>query len=121
MTWRNVDKTELLLHLIKYDEKIICKEKNKKMIQLAPKKLCTGCGACAFVCGKNCIVMKENEVGIVYPELEMSNCVQCERCQKVCPIIENVDFRKPLTAYAAWSSNENERATSASGGIASEI
>ena len=23
------------------------------MIQLAPKKLCTGCGACAFVCGKN--------------------------------------------------------------------
>ena len=57
------------------------------MIQLAPKKLCTGCGACAFVCGKNCIVMKENEVGIVYPELEMSNCVQCERCQKVCPII----------------------------------
>ena len=38
------------------------------MIQLAPKKLCTGCGACAFVCGKNCIVMKENEVGIVYPE-----------------------------------------------------
>lgn len=52
------------------------------MIQLAPKKLCTGCGACAFVCGKNCIVMKENEVGIVYPELEMSNCVQCERCQK---------------------------------------
>ena len=91
------------------------------MIQLAPKKLCTGCGACAFVCGKNCIVMKENEVGIVYPELEMSNCVQCERCQKVCPIIENVDFRKPLTAYAAWSSNENERATSASGGIASEI
>ncbi len=73
------------------------------MIQLAPKKLCTGCGACAFVCGKNCIVMKENEVGIVYPELEMSNCVQCERCQKVCPIIENVDFRKPLTAYAAWA------------------
>ena len=87
------------------------------MIQLAPKNLCTGCGACAFVCGKNCIVMKENEVGIVYPELEMSNCVQCERCQKVCPIIENVDSRKSLTAYAAWSSNENERATSASGGI----
>lgn len=27
---KNVDKTELLLHLIKYNEKIICKEKNKK-------------------------------------------------------------------------------------------
>lgn len=91
------------------------------MIQLAPKSLCTGCGACAFVCSKNCILMQENEVGIVYPELEMTNCVQCERCQKVCPIIENIESRMPQTAYAAWSSNVSERATSASGGIASEI
>lgn len=91
------------------------------MIKLAPKGLCTGCGACAYICPKNCISMKENEIGVVYPEADETDCVQCGRCRKVCPVLEPSDYRHPISAYAAWSSDEKERESSASGGIAAEI
>lgn len=91
------------------------------MIKLADKKECTACGACAFVCAKHCISMSEDEHGIVYPNLDKTNCVECGLCQKSCPIINPLDVYRPQTAYSAWSTNANERETSASGGIAAEI
>lgn len=91
------------------------------MIELAKQDLCTGCGACAFVCPKQCIVLKENTQGIIYPEIEDVNCISCMRCQKVCPIISPVSYHKPIKAYAAWSSDVEERRTSASGGVAAEV
>ena len=91
------------------------------MISLAEKELCTGCGACAFVCPKQCILMKSNEVGVIYPEINHTDCISCNRCQKACPIISPVVRNSPYHAYAAWSCDDEERSTSASGGIASEI
>lgn len=91
------------------------------MIQLADKVHCTACGACAFVCPKHCISMEENQLGVVYPVVNEKDCISCKGCQNVCPIIAPVDFRTPSNAYAAWSSNDEERRTSASGGIAAEI
>lgn len=93
----------------------------KTMIKLADKKDCTACGACAFICAKHCITMSEDEHGLIYPKLDTTNCVECGRCQKTCPIISPLDVNTPQTAYSAWSNDDKERETSASGGIAAEI
>lgn len=90
-------------------------------IQLAAHDTCTGCGACAFKCPKHCIEMRENEIGMVLPVIETSECIECHSCEKVCPILNMVDSYKPTIAYAAWSNDEEERLTSASGGIAIEM
>lgn len=91
------------------------------MIKLADKKECTGCGACAFVCAKHSITMKEDEQGCFYPLLDSASCVECGRCQNTCPILKPLSTHAPQVAYAAWSNDDKERETSASGGIAAEI
>lgn len=55
---------------------IICKDPN----------MCTGCTACASICPKQCITMKENNEGFLYPEKELYKCIDCGLCNKVCPI-----------------------------------
>lgn len=91
------------------------------MIKLVEHDRCTGCGACAFVCPKQCIKMGEDSIGRILPIVDNEKCVECKRCVKTCPILSPVDYREPMKAYAAWSSDEEERRTSASGGIAAEI
>lgn len=91
------------------------------MISLAEKKMCTGCGACSYICPKHCITMKENGIGVVLPDIDFSNCIECGRCQNICPILSPLKLNSPRKAYAAWSTDENERLTSASGGIAAEV
>lgn len=91
------------------------------MIQLASKENCTACGACAFVCPKQCISMREDDLGIMYPVMDDRDCISCKHCLKVCPILSPLDYHEPKKAYAAWSNDEEERRTSASGGIAAEV
>lgn len=91
------------------------------MIQLASKDNCTACGACAFVCPKQCITMQEDDLGRMYPVMDDRDCISCKRCQNVCPILSPLDYHEPKKAYAAWSNDEEERRTSASGGIAAEV
>lgn len=91
------------------------------MIQLASKENCTACGACAFVCPKHCITMREDDLGRMYPVMDDRDCISCKRCLKVCPILSPLDYHEPKKAYAAWSNDEEERRTSASGGIAAEV
>ncbi len=90
-------------------------------MEICSKTSCTGCGACAYVCVKNCIEMKENHIGIIYPFIDESKCINCCRCKSICPQNNSAKFRNPIKAYAAWSSDEEERRTSASGGIAAEL
>lgn len=91
------------------------------MIQLASKDQCTSCGTCAYVCPKKCITMSENELGVIYPVMDDTDCISCRRCQKVCPILTPLEPHEPKKAFAAWSSDEEERRTSASGGVAAEV
>lgn len=91
------------------------------MIELVEKELCTGCGACSFACPKNCICMIEDDNGVVYPQIDHSICIECNKCKKTCPLLSFVGFNYPIEAYAAYSSDSEERKTSASGGVAAEI
>lgn len=49
------------------------------------KTNCSGCGACAYVCPANAITMKPDVMGFLYPEVDESICIHCNRCHKVCP------------------------------------
>jgi coenzyme F420-reducing hydrogenase beta subunit len=88
------------------------------MIKLAKEYECTGCGICAYKCPKQCIKMTPNMAGVIYPQINKDICIECHCCEKVCPIIPPPINNYPLKCYAAWNSNQQERKTSASGGIA---
>lgn len=86
------------------------------MIQIREKRDCCGCGACVQSCPKSCVTMQEDGEGFLYPEIDMSLCVDCGLCEKVCPVIHHGEDRKPLTVYAAKHKDDKIRLSSSSGG-----
>lgn len=91
------------------------------MKQICEKDKCTGCSVCINSCPKKCITMKENQYGILVPNIDENKCINCNLCIKNCPENNPIEFHMPLRVYAAWSLDEEERRKSASGGIAWEI
>ena len=87
------------------------------MIEIKDKKHCCGCHACATVCTKHCITMQSDEEGFLYPVVDKDTCTDCGLCEKVCPVINQSEPRKPLKVYAAKNKNEEIRRQSSSGGI----
>ena len=89
---------------------------------LADKNQCTGCTACANICPKSCIEMKEDDEGFAQPVIDNSKCISCLACERVCPILNNHTHKDEETkAYAALSKNDETRLESSSGGIFSEL
>ena len=94
---------------------------------IVEKKKCTGCAACANICPKKCIIMKENQEGFLYPEIQEESCINCGLCRKICPAIyckeqsKNRDrLAKPIV-MAAYTNIQKTRLDSTSGGIFSEL
>ena len=87
------------------------------MIRITDKKDCCGCHACASVCARHSITMQEDNEGFLYPVVDTSTCTDCGLCEKVCPVINQDETRKPLKVYAAKNRNEEIRRQSSSGGI----
>lgn len=90
-------------------------------MQICDKKHCTACGACAYSCPKKCIEMKKDAVGNIYPSIDGELCISCGKCVKICPQNTKIQHSAPIKSYAAWSTDDETRRTSASGGIATEI
>ena len=86
-------------------------------IKLAEKHICTGCAACYSVCPVQCISMKEDAEGFLFPIIDEEKCTKCSLCEKTCLSIMQGKERKPLNVYAAKNPNEEIRKESSSGGI----
>ncbi|MEF9923702.1 MAG: Coenzyme F420 hydrogenase/dehydrogenase, beta subunit C-terminal domain [Muribaculaceae bacterium] len=65
--------------------------------------------------------MDEDSEGFLYPKVDASLCIDCKLCEKVCPVINQNETRKPIAVYAAKNPNEEIRMKSSSGGIFSML
>lgn len=71
------------------------------MINITDKHKCCGCSACTQKCPQQCITMQQDEEGFYYPNINISQCINCGLCEKVCPFLNSKEARKPITVYAA--------------------
>lgn len=87
------------------------------MIYINKKVDCVGCNACVQRCPKQCISMIEDEQGFLYPHVDVSRCIECSLCEKVCPVINQFESSIPNQVYAAWNPDDSVRLSSSSGGV----
>lgn len=88
-------------------------------IQLASPNDCTACAACVSVCPKQCISMYEDKEGFLQPRIDTSVCIECHKCEKVCPILNQEIIKDDFEtkAYAVINKDDEIRAQSSSGGV----
>lgn len=79
-------------------------------------KMCTACSACVNICSKKCIAMTTDANGFLYPVIDAGSCVECHKCEKVCPIVNDVKVSLSSSAMALKSKINTERENSSSGG-----
>ena len=91
------------------------------MKKIQEKDNCTGCTACENICPKKCISMIEDKYGFKYPEINEKECIDCNLCKKVCPIINKVQYSKNSYVYAIINKNDEVRKESSSGGFFSVV
>ena len=89
----------------------------QELIAEKGKVSCCGCTACRIVCPKQCISMKEDPEGFLYPHVDTTLCIDCEACVKVCPFHNPAEESSPESVFAAINENEEIRRESSSGGI----
>lgn len=65
-----------------------------RLIRIDKKENCCGCTACAAICPKSCIEMKEDKEGFRYPEVDEEICIECGACERVCPILNKTKEEK---------------------------
>lgn len=61
------------------------------MIEIKEKTECCGCKACYNICPKNCIEMRADEEGFLYPHVRKKECIHCNICEEVCPILNHIE------------------------------
>lgn len=88
------------------------------MIEVNKKQDCCGCTACAAICPKDAIIMKEDNEGFLYPTVDKETCINCGACEKVCPIKYPIRQQKRKDdIYYIQCKDENIRSQSTSGGM----
>ncbi len=87
------------------------------MIRVLDKSQCCGCEACRNICPRQCILMKDDKEGFLYPEVNLTDCIDCGLCEKVCPVLHPAKERRPVAVYAAKHCDDNIRLVSSSGGV----
>lgn len=55
--------------------------------------------------------------GFLQPVIDAAKCVQCGKCEAVCPVLHQGQPRTPLATYAAKAKDDGLRRISSSGGV----
>ena len=87
----------------------------------AENKDCCCCWACVNVCPHQAILMKEDQYGFLYPQIDESLCVGCGLCRKVCNYQNGEVTNVPLETFAAIGKDTQLTRKSTSGGIFASI
>lgn len=86
------------------------------------KPNCTGCGACFNVCPKCAITIQGDEYGFYKPIIDQDKCVNCNLCEKICPLesYKSLNFEHPKV-IAFQNSDEEVLYKCASGGAFAKL
>lgn len=92
------------------------------MIRLEDKANCCGCSACSSVCPKQCITMKADREGFMYPVIDEDKCIDCGLCEKVCPCINREKEEDSVKkSYVIRNNKKDILMNSPSGGVFTSI
>lgn len=83
------------------------------------KQDCSGCTACASICPRAAIELKPDELGFLYPKVDLHKCVKCGLCEKTCQFnkeYQRYDNYETSQAYAFRLKEDYQLKRSQSGG-----
>ncbi len=87
-------------------------------MQICGKNKCTACWMCQNICPASAVSFVEDELGALVASVDETKCSKCGLCQKRCPSNNQPVLHYPIECHAAYTTNVEERAKCASGGIA---
>lgn len=91
-------------------------------VSKVPSSLCCGCGVCVDVCPTSAIILREDDFGVLVPQIDsVSKCIHCGLCYGKCPTT-NPRFVTDINpeSYIVRASDEIRKSCS-SGGVFSVI
>ena len=92
------------------------------MIAINDKAKCCGCSACVNICPVSAIEMLPDEQGFLYPSANPKTCIECGKCEAVCPVINpQKESAFPQSAYLLQHKDPEILRDSTSGGAFSAI
>lgn len=90
--------------------------KQKTYFDNKAKGSCNGCGACKLVCPVQAITMKEDVEGFLYPVIDETKCIKCNKCKRICSNFNN-EKEENEKAYVAINQSKQQLEKSSSGGM----
>jgi coenzyme F420-reducing hydrogenase beta subunit len=61
--------------------------------------------------------MIPDDEGFLYPQIDGSQCVNCKKCEKTCPVLQKPRVSESVQAYAVQNMDQRVRCQSSSGGV----
>lgn len=90
------------------------------MKTVCQRDMCTGCMACVEMCPVKAISVKDS-LKAYNAIINVEECINCNLCNKICQINQQVIFASPVEWYQGWALDESIRRAGSSGGVASEL